>query len=60
MKTKSEIWFERLGDIWRRKAADEVGDLVSNLERFEYFEDPFDEPITDVERLVREWQAVNE
>lgn len=59
MKTKSEVWFKKLGDIWERKAAYEIGRLVDVDGGFEYFEDPFDEaPITDVEKLVGEWQAV--
>lgn len=62
MKTKSEIWFEGLGDIWERKATEEVGGLVAvdDAGGFEYWEDPFEEPITDVEKLVAEWQAVKE
>jgi len=61
MKTKSEVWFEKLGDIWERKAADEIGGLVDVSGGFKYFEDPFDEvPITDVDALVGEWQAVQE
>lgn len=60
MKTRSEEWFEKLGDIWRRRAADEVRDLVSNVEPFEYFEDPFGKPMTSVGELVAEWQAVKE
>lgn len=60
MKTKSEIWFEKLDNVWRRKAAAEVAELVAGDGEFQYFEDPFDEPITSVEELVREWQAVKE
>lgn len=60
MKTKSEIWFEKLGDVWQRKATDEVAELVAGDGEFQYFEDPFEEPITSVEELVHEWQAVAE
>lgn len=56
MKTKSEIWFEKLRDIWLRQAAEEVGELVAD--EFEYFEDPFDGPITNLTDLVNEWQEV--
>lgn len=60
MKTKSEIWFEQLKDIWLRKAVDEIAGLVASDGGFQYFEDPFETPIVSVEKLVSEWRAVAE
>jgi len=56
MRTATEIWFEKLKDIWLRKASDEIKELVSD--NFSYYEDPFEAPVTDKGKLTEMWKEI--
>jgi hypothetical protein len=56
--TKTELWFQKLHDIWMRKAVGEVGKLMTD--DFVYYEDPFSAPITDVATLKAVWTEIEQ
>jgi len=56
--TKTEEWFEKLRILWVEKDIDALSGLVAD--EFEYFESPFEEPITSVEKLKEVWEGVKE
>jgi hypothetical protein len=49
-------WFRELERIWHEKDIAAIANTVST--EFEYFEDPFGLPITNVEDLILLWQEV--
>lgn len=56
--TKTERWFEKLKVLWIEKDIELLGELMSD--EFEYFENPFEEPIISLIELKKVWQGVKE
>ncbi len=56
MKSNIEKWFLSLKEIWLSKDITKVKNLLS--EKFEYYEDPFDPPITDLIEIENIWKII--
>lgn len=50
-------WFNNLKEIWLTKNINNVGSLLS--EKFEYYENPFESPLTNLNDVKKVWQGVN-
>lgn len=53
---KFNTWLEKLKTIWEKRLPEDVVGLCA--EKFDWYETPFDEPITTKESLLQEWQSV--
>jgi len=51
-----KIWLDALKKVWEERDPNKVGDLCA--EKFQWYESPFDKPITKKEQLVKEWQNI--
>lgn len=56
-KTPIQNWFIELKRIWLEKDIQMLGRLVSDS--FEYYEDPFQKPLTNLTDLTKVWGEVN-
>jgi hypothetical protein len=54
---KLNVWFEGLKNIWLNKTPNEVESLVAD--KFIWYENPFQPPITSKEELLKEWQSIH-
>jgi hypothetical protein len=57
-ETKVQKWFHELQRIWQEKDIIALKNILSK--QFEYYEDPFESPITTWEELEDVWQEVND
>lgn len=55
---KFKLWFGNLKQLWLDKDVEKIPELMA--ESFEYYENPFEAPIADVERLKEVWSEVKE
>mgnify|MGYP000268178615 CR=1 FL=1 len=53
---KVDRWFQRLEHIWRSRNIEGIPELMAP--RFEYYEDPHDQPLTSISQLVEVWSEV--
>ncbi len=56
--TKAHQWFQELGRIWLEKDIVALRHIVAD--EFQYYEDPFQPPITTWEELEAVWQEVHD
>lgn len=56
MTTEVQKWLNEMRRIWLDKDPDSIVNILA--EDLEYYEDPFQEPLTDKMKVVSEWQAV--
>lgn len=55
--TTIEKWFHDMRQIWIDKTPERIADILSS-DQLAYFETPFSNPLTHIEDVVREWQAI--
>lgn len=51
-----ENWFQSLKSIWIKKDIENVGNLLSST--FQYYEDPFELPLTSLDEVKNAWKEV--
>ena len=55
--TPIEKWLYEMRNIWITKDPDKISSILSPTS-LQYFENPFDEPLTKFDDVVKEWQVI--
>ncbi len=53
-----ENWFRSLKDIWINKDIENIDSLLSS--NFQYYEDPFEPPLTSLDEVKGAWKEVSD
>lgn len=56
MTTPVQRWFDTMRAIWLEKQPDRMAEILSPS--LEYFENPFEPPLTTIEAVVSAWQEI--
>lgn len=51
-----QTWLNEMRSIWLDKRPDDMASILA--EPLEYYETPFDPPLTSIDAVVKEWQAI--
>lgn len=56
--SKATAWFQEMYNLWRNKEPERIEALLAD--GCQYFEDPYQEPLTTLASVVAEWQGIND